>query len=141
MACNFYAPEENKLAFVIRIRSINGIHPRFRMILQLFRLRQTNNGMFVRINGVTHNMLLIIDSCPPIKIVRHLLYKRFYCKNNETRQPITNDLIQRKRQRYGILCIGYLVHEAVKMQKNFKPTGASMYQPILSPGTWKSQYR
>ncbi|GAA53449.1 large subunit ribosomal protein L7e [Clonorchis sinensis] len=104
-AGNFYVPEEPKLAFVVRIRGINGIHPRPRKILQLFRLRQINNGMFVRLN----------------KTVRQLLYKRGYCKYHGTRQPITNDLIQRKLQRYGIVCMEDLIHEIVKVQKNFKP--------------------
>nr|CAH8861221.1 unnamed protein product [Trichobilharzia regenti] len=50
---NFYVPAEPKLAFVVRLRGINGIHPQPRKILQLFRLRQINNGMFVRLNKVT----------------------------------------------------------------------------------------
>ncbi|KER32210.1 hypothetical protein T265_01644 [Opisthorchis viverrini] len=125
-AGNFYVPEEPKLAFVVRIRGINGIHPRPRKILQLFRLRQINNGMFVRLNKATLNMLRIIDpyvawGYPSIKTVRQLLYKRGYCKYHGTRQPITNDLIQRKLQRYGILCMEDLIHEIVKVQKNFKP--------------------
>merc|ERR1719470_609775 len=46
-ANNFYVPAESKLAFVVRTRGINGIHPRPRKIMQLFRLRQINNGTFV----------------------------------------------------------------------------------------------
>ena len=34
---NFYVPDEPKLAFVIRIRGINGVSPRVRKILQLIR--------------------------------------------------------------------------------------------------------
>ena len=34
---NFYVPDEPKLAFVIRIRGINGVSPRVRKILQLLR--------------------------------------------------------------------------------------------------------
>merc|ERR1712193_563471 len=37
---NFYVPAEPKLAFVVRIRGINGIHPKPRKVMQLFRLRQ-----------------------------------------------------------------------------------------------------
>ncbi|KAH8858529.1 60S ribosomal protein L7 [Schistosoma japonicum] len=47
---NFYVPAEPKLAFVVRIRGINGVHPKPRKTMQLFRLRQINNGMFVRLN-------------------------------------------------------------------------------------------
>jgi ribosomal protein L30/L7E len=49
---NFYVPAEAKVAFVIRIRGINGVDPKTRKILQLLRLRQINNGVFVRLNKV-----------------------------------------------------------------------------------------
>ena len=84
---NYYVPAEAKLAFVIRIRgcvyflslcnyksgleltclvfffmfSINGVSPRVRKILQLFRLLQINNGVFVKLNKATLNMLNIIQ--------------------------------------------------------------------------------
>lgn len=41
--------------------SINGIHPRPRKVLQLFRLRQINNGVFVKLNKATLNMLKIAE--------------------------------------------------------------------------------
>ncbi|OON18730.1 hypothetical protein X801_05411, partial [Opisthorchis viverrini] len=88
-------------------------------------------------------MLPIINPAmgyPSIKIVRQLLYKRCYCKNHGTPQTISNGSIQRKLQCYGILYVGDLIHEIVKMQKNFKPSDASIHQPILPPGIWKSHY-
>lgn len=50
----FYVPGEAKLAFVVRIRGINAVDPKTRKILQLLRLRQINNGVFVKINKVRH---------------------------------------------------------------------------------------
>merc|ERR1712183_1116276 len=47
---NFYVPSEAKLAIVMRIRGINGLHPRVRKVLQLLRLRQINNATFVKLN-------------------------------------------------------------------------------------------
>jgi large subunit ribosomal protein L7e len=41
--------------------SINGLHPKPRKVLQLFRLRQINNGVFVRINKATINMLRLAE--------------------------------------------------------------------------------
>ena len=35
--------------FAIRIRGINDMHPKTRKILQLLRLRQIHNGVFVRV--------------------------------------------------------------------------------------------
>lgn len=63
---NFYVPDEPRLAFVVRIRGINKIHPRPRKVLQLLRLRQINNGVFVKLNKATtqvrwwfFNMLIV----------------------------------------------------------------------------------
>jgi len=42
----FYVEPEAKLAFAIRIRGINQMHPKTKKILQLLRLRQINNGVF-----------------------------------------------------------------------------------------------
>lgn len=50
---NYYIPGEAKLAFVIRIRGINRVAPKVRKTLQLLRLRQINNGIFVRLNKVS----------------------------------------------------------------------------------------
>ena len=75
-AGNYYIKPEPRLAFVIRIRgyvfetlgmriprnydttiwfyvlSINQIPPKVRKVLQLFRLRQINNGIFLKLNKV-----------------------------------------------------------------------------------------
>ena len=51
-AGNFYREPESKLAFVIRIRGIIGVPPKVRKILQLLRLRQIHNGVFVKLNKV-----------------------------------------------------------------------------------------
>merc|ERR1712244_118303 len=79
---NFYVPAEPKLAFVI---SIMGLHPKPRKVLQLFRLRQLNNGVFVRLNKATLQMLKIAEpyiawGTPNLKTVRELIYKRGYGK-------------------------------------------------------------
>ncbi|KAG2568561.1 hypothetical protein PVAP13_7NG326500 [Panicum virgatum] len=44
----FYVSPEAKLLFVIRIRGINAMHPKTRKILQLLRLRQIFNGVFLK---------------------------------------------------------------------------------------------
>ena len=41
--------------------SINGLHPKPRKVLQLFRLRQINNGVFVKLNKATINMLRLAE--------------------------------------------------------------------------------
>ena len=58
---NYYVPSEPKLAFVIRIRGINQINPQARKVMQLLRLRQINNGVFIKLNKATLQMLRIAE--------------------------------------------------------------------------------
>ncbi len=61
---NFHVLGEPKLAFVMRIRGINQVSPKVRKVLQLFRLRQINNGVFIKLNKATVNMLRICGKTP-----------------------------------------------------------------------------
>merc|ERR1711941_182666 len=96
----YYVPAEPKLAFVMRIRGINQVAPKVKKVLQLFRLRQINNGVFIKLNKATINMLRICEpyiawGTPNLKSVRELIYKRGFVKINGNRTPITsNDLIE-----------------------------------------------
>merc|ERR1711970_734628 len=99
---NYYVPSEAKFAFVIRIRGINQVAPKVKKVLQLFRLRQINNGVFIKLNQATINMLRICEpyitwGTPNLKSVRELVYKRGFVKIAGNRTPITsNDLIEAK---------------------------------------------
>ena len=53
----YYVPAEPKLAFLIRIRGINQVA----MKVKMFRLRQINNGVFIKLNKATINMLRICE--------------------------------------------------------------------------------
>ncbi|KAL0608548.1 60S ribosomal protein L7 [Plecturocebus cupreus] len=61
-AGNFYVPAEPKLAFVIRIRGINGVSPKVRKVLQLLHLHQIFNGTFVKLHEASINMLRIVET-------------------------------------------------------------------------------
>ena len=58
---NFYVAPQPKILFVIRIRGIMGVSPKARKILQLLRLRQVHNGVFIKLNKATQNMLFMIE--------------------------------------------------------------------------------
>ena len=82
---NFYVPAEAKLAFVIRIRGVNQVSPKVKKALQLLRLRQINNGVFVKLNKCTLNMLRLVEpfvawGYPNLKTIRELVYKRGFAK-------------------------------------------------------------
>jgi len=123
---DFYVPADPKLAFVMRIRGINQVAPKVKKTLQLFRLRQINNGVFIKLNKATLNMLRICEpqitwGTPNLKTVRELVYKRGFVKVNGNRTPITtNDIIEAHLGKYGIICVEDLIHEIFTIGPNFK---------------------
>mmetsp|Transcript_26171 Transcript_26171/g.45009 ORF Transcript_26171/g.45009 Transcript_26171/m.45009 type:complete len:243 (-) Transcript_26171:346-1074(-) len=123
---NYFLEPEPKLAFVIRIRGINQVNPRIKKILQLLRLRQINNGVFVKLNKATINMLRLVESYvtygePNLKSVRELIYKRGFGKVNKQRIPITdNSVIEGVLGKFNILCVEDLVHEIYTVGPRFK---------------------
>ncbi|KAF2019568.1 60s ribosomal protein-like protein l7 [Aaosphaeria arxii CBS 175.79] len=123
---NFYVPAENKLAFVVRIKGINKIDPKKRKTLQLLRLLQINNGVFIRLTKATIEMLKIVEpyiayGYPNQKSVRELIYKRGYGKVNKQRIPLTdNEIVEENLGKYGIICVEDLIHEIYTVGPNFK---------------------
>lgn len=61
LAGSLYVPAEAKIAFVIRIRGINKLNPKVTRILRLLRLRQLHNGVFVRLNKASINLLRRVE--------------------------------------------------------------------------------
>merc|ERR1711939_502941 len=97
---SYYVPAEPKLVFVVRIKGINKIDPKKRKTLQLLRLLQINNGVFVRLTKATSEMLKIVEpfvayGYPNLKSVRELVYKRGYAKSSPGKQriPLTDNAI------------------------------------------------
>lgn len=79
---SFYVPEEPKLVFVVRIKGINKIDPKKRKTLQLLRLLQINNGVFIKMSKATMEMLKIVEpfiayGYPNQKSVRELIYSAY----------------------------------------------------------------
>ncbi|CBI17892.3 unnamed protein product, partial [Vitis vinifera] len=122
----FYVSPEAKLLFIIRIRGINAMHPKTRKILQLLRLRQIFNGVFLKVNKATMNMLHRVEpyvtyGYPNLKSVRELIYKRGYGKLNKQRTALTdNSIIEQALGKFGIICIEDLIHEIMTVGPHFK---------------------
>jgi 60S ribosomal protein uL30 len=135
---NFFVEPEPNLALVVRIRGINGVDPRTRKILQLLRLRQIHNAVFVRLNGATLKMLKLVEpyityGTPNLKTVRELIYKRGFVKVKGQRQPITdNKIIAKKFTKRGLLCIEDVIHEIFTVGKNFKEVNKFLWPFKLS---------
>jgi large subunit ribosomal protein L7e len=137
----FYVPAEAKLAFVVRIKGINKIDPKKRKTLQLLRLLQINNGIFVRLTKATIEMLRIVEpfiayGYPNLKSVRELVYKRGYGKINKQRLPLTdNSIIEDNLGKYGIVCMEDLIHEIYTVGPNFKQASNFLWPFKLSNPT------
>ncbi|KAF3050352.1 60S ribosomal protein L7 [Didymella keratinophila] len=138
---SLFVPAESKLAFVVRIKGINKIDPKKRKTLQLLRLLQINNGVFIRLTKATTEMLKIVEpfvayGYPNLKTVRELVYKRGYGKVNKQRLPITdNELIEENLGKYGIVCVEDLIHEIYTVGPNFKQASNFLWPFKLSSPT------
>jgi len=125
-ADSLYVPAEKKLVFVVRIKGINKIDPKKRKTLQLLRLLQINNGVFIRLTKATMEMLKIVEpfvayGYPNQKSVRELIYKRGYGKVDKQRVALTdNEMIEEQLGKYGIICMEDLIHEIYTVGPNFK---------------------
>ncbi|KAF2473051.1 60S ribosomal protein L7 [Lindgomyces ingoldianus] len=137
----FYVPAESKLAFVVRIKGINKIDPKKRKTLQLLRLLQINNGVFIRLTKATSEMLKIVEpfiayGYPNQKSVRELIYKRGYGKVDKQRIPLTdNEIIEKSLGQYGIICMEDLIHEIYTVGPNFKQASNFLWPFKLSNPT------
>ncbi len=130
---NFYMAPEAKVAFVIRIKGVNHICPKTKKILRLLRLRQLNNGVFVKINKATMNMIrriepFIVYGYPNRKTIAELIYKRGFAKINHSRIPLTdNMIIESSLGKFGINCIEDLIEEIYQVGPHFKEANSFLW--------------
>ncbi|ELW48750.1 60S ribosomal protein L7 [Tupaia chinensis] len=138
-AGNFYVPAEPKLAFVIRIRGINGVSPKIQNVLQCLRLRQIFNDTFVKLNKASVNMLRTVEpyialGYMNLKSVNELIYKRGYGRINKKRIALTdNSLIAQSLGKFGIICMEDLIHEICTVGKCFKEANNFLPFKLSSP--------
>ena len=138
---DFFVEPEAKLALVVRIRGILGVSPKVRKVLQLLRLRQINNAVFVRLNKATLQMLQIVTpyvawGYPNLKTVKSLIYKRGFAKINKQRIPITdNTLIEKHFANVAdadVICVEDLIHEIYTVGPAFKQANNFLWPFKLS---------
>jgi len=137
-AGNFFVEPQAKLLFVVRIAGINKLSPKPRKILQLLRLRQLHNGVFLKVTKPMTNMLKYVQpyityGYPNLKTVRDLIYKRGYAKVNKQRIPLNdNQIISDNLGQYGIHGMEDLIHEIYTVGPNFKQASHFLYPFKLS---------
>lgn len=138
----FYVPAGAKVAFVIRIRGINAMPPKEKKILRLLRLRQIQNGVFVKLNYATIRMLQRVEpyityGYPNLKSVKELVYKRGFGKIGKpgawTRTPLSdNRIIEQVLGKYNIICMEDLIHEIFTCGPHFKEANNFLWPFQLS---------
>ena len=125
-ASSIYVPSQPKFFLVIRTKGLNKVPPKEKKILQLFRLRQLHNAVFIRNNKATLTMLRRIEPYitygnPSRRVVKQMIYKRGYGKINAQRIPLTSNLIvEEGLGKVGIRCIEDLIHEILTVGPHFK---------------------
>ncbi|KAG8676659.1 60S ribosomal protein L7 [Fusarium poae] len=136
-----YVPAEANLIFVVRIKGINKMPPKPRKILQLLRLLQINNGVFVKVTKAITEMLKVVEpwiayGYPNLKTVKELVYKRGYGKVNKQRVALTdNAIVEENLGKYGIVCVEDLIHEIFTVGPNFKQASNFLWPFKLSNPT------
>lgn len=134
----FFVEPEAKLVLVVRIRGMNDIAPKTKKILQLLRLRQINNAVFLRVNKATMSMLQRVEpyvayGYPNLKTVRELIYKRGFGKVAGSRIPLTdNAVVEKALGSHNIICVEDLIHEIVTVGPAFKQANNFLWPFKLS---------
>jgi large subunit ribosomal protein L7e len=94
--------------------------------MQLLRLRQIHNGVFIKLNRPTINMIRIVEPYITYGYLSHattrkLIYAKGYGKVNRSRIPLTdNSIIEQALGAQGIVCMEDLIHEIETCGPNFK---------------------
>jgi len=123
---NFFVEPEAKLIFVVRIVGIIKLSPKPRKVLQLLRLKQLHNGVFLKVNKPILNMLKLVQpyvtyGYPSLKTVKELIYKRGFGKVNKQRIPLSdNQIITKALGEHGIFGMEDLIHEIYTVGPKFK---------------------
>merc|ERR1719186_1408881 len=136
---------EHKVAFVMRTKGINCMAPKAKKVMQLLRLRQINNGTFIRINKCSLALLRMVEpyitfGYPNLKSVKDLIYKRGFATINRQRIPISNNaMIEKHLGKYGIMCVEDLVHEIITCGRFFKMANSFLWPFKLNnpAGGWR----
>merc|ERR1712167_67542 len=116
-AGNHYVDAGAKLAFVVRIRGLNDMHPKTKKILQIMRLRQMNLGVFMKISKASTEM-----------------YKRVFGKINHQRVPLNdNSVVEAGLGKYGIMCMEDLIHEIYTVGPHFREANNFLWPFKLRP--------
>ncbi|CCW70227.1 unnamed protein product [Phytomonas sp. Hart1] len=136
---NFFLEAKPKVAVVTRIRGIAKVPPKQRKILQLLRLRQIFNTVFVKLNKPIENMLRAVEpyiayGYPSLSTIRALVYKRGHLKINGQRIKIVdNELVRDKFNHDDVVCVEDMVNQIHTCGKHFRTVTHGLWPFKLAP--------
>jgi large subunit ribosomal protein L7e len=128
-----------KVALVIRIRGVSNVAPKQRKVLQLLRLRQLHNAVFVKLNKPMQNMLRLVEpyiayGYPSLKTVRAMVYKRGHLKINGQRIKVRdNKQIKDKFNNDEVVCAEDVVNQIYTAGKQFRTVTNGFWPFKLAP--------
>jgi large subunit ribosomal protein L7e len=114
------------------------VSPKVKKILQLLRLRQIHNGVFVRLNASTIKMLRLVEPFiaygnPNLKSVRELIYKRGFGKVSGQRIPLSsNTVVSSALSSSNLICVEDIIHEIYTAGPAFKEASNFLWPFKLS---------
>merc|ERR1719152_262179 len=126
VAGKLFVPAQPKVLLVVRVKGINKVAPKSKLILRLLRLRQIHNAAFVKVNKASLSMLnkvspYITWGVPNRKTIESLVYKRGYGKVNRQRIRLSdNFIVEQALGKMGVICMEDIVNEILTCGPNFK---------------------
>jgi large subunit ribosomal protein L7e len=143
----YFVPAEPKVLFVLRIKGVNKVSPKVKSILRLLRLRQINNGVFLKVNKATFQMLRRVEpfvtyGYPNRATISQVVYKRGFGKMNRQRIPLTdNFLVEQSLGKFGINCVEDLIQTISTCGANFKEANNFLWPFKLNNprGGWRNK--
>ena len=106
--------------------------------MQLLRLRQLHNGVIVKLNRATINMIRMVEpyityGYPTRDTIRKLIYKRGFGKVNRSRIALDdNSVIEKALGEKGVACVEDLIHEVWTVGPAFKEANNFLWPFKLS---------
>eukprot|EP00656_Telonema_subtile_P017758 TRINITY_DN19572_c0_g1_i2.p1 TRINITY_DN19572_c0_g1~~TRINITY_DN19572_c0_g1_i2.p1 ORF type:complete len:172 (+),score=52.32 TRINITY_DN19572_c0_g1_i2:299-814(+) len=117
---------DEQLIFVIRVRGMNSLEPRAKKVLARLRLLQMNQGIFMKADKDSAEILRKVDpyvsfGYPSAAMVEELIFKRGYGSVDKRRMALNdNKLIEQALgESTGMICIEDLVHQISTVGTHF----------------------
>merc|ERR1719152_1010701 len=109
VAGKLFVPAQPKVLLVVRVKGINKVAPKSKLILRLLRLRQIHNAAFVKVNKASLSMLNKVSP-----------YITWGVPNRQRIRLSDNFIVEQALGKMGVICMEDIVNEILTCGPNFK---------------------